>query len=112
MDNDDLSALRQIRRWVFGLFIGMMLLGGAATVISSAFDLAWFPWQIKMQTGMIRNSNSYITTQQAALRQFRLAYDDTDNQGQKAGVVRQMREIADTISSDVQPDIASFLATH
>jgi hypothetical protein len=112
MDTDELIAMRQIRRWILGLMIGLAIIGGIATIISRAFDLAWFPWQVKMQTGMIRASNSYVTTQQAALRQFRMAYDDTEDQGQKAGAVRQMRQIADTIPSDVQPDIAQFLATH
>jgi hypothetical protein len=112
MNNEDYSDFKMVRRWFFGLVIGLVLIGGAATIVSRAFDLAWFPWEVKMKTGMIRASNSYITTQQAALRQFRMAYDDTDNPGQKAASVRQMREIADTIPDDVQPDIRSFLAAN
>lgn len=106
MDKD----ARQLRGWVLGLIFGLMLLGGAATVVSRAFDLAWFPWEVKMKTGMIRASNSYITTQQTALRQLRMGYEDADTEGQKAATVRQMKEIADTIPDDVQPDIRSFLA--
>lgn len=112
INNEDRQDLTTIRNWILGLVIGLVLIGGCATVVSRAFNLAWFPWEIKMQTGMIRASNSYITTQQTALRQFRMSYDDTEIQGQKAAIVRQMHEIADTIPSDVQPDIATFLAMH
>jgi hypothetical protein len=111
MDESDKAALFTMGKWFFGIVFGLMILGGAASVISRAYDLAWFPWEIQMKTGMIRASNSYLTSQQSALRQFYLAYGDTDNPGQKAAIIRQMHEIADTISDDVQPDIRSFLAT-
>ena len=104
------DEMRSARRWFLGLVLGLMLLGGAATIVSRAFDLAWFPWEVKMKTGMIRASNSYITTQQAALRQLRVGYEDADTDGQKAATVRQMKELADTIPDDVQSDIRSFLA--
>lgn len=110
MDSSDYDDLRQFRRWFFGIIVGMMILGGITTLVSRAFDLAWFPWQIRQQTGMIRASNSYVTTQQAALRQLRSGYEDADTDGQRAAAVRQMKEIADTIPGDVQPDIRSFLA--
>ncbi len=106
MDDDT----RALRRWIIGLVAGFMLLGGAATVISRAYDLAWFPWEMKMKTGMIRASNSYVTTQQAALRTLRSGYEDASTDGQRAAAIRQMKEIADTIPEDVQPDIRSFLA--
>jgi hypothetical protein len=105
---DDIEFLRTLRRWILGLVVGLALIGGAATIISSAFNLAWMPWQVHLQTQIIRNSNSYITTQQAALRAFRADYDGA-SPGQRAALIRQMREIADTIPSDVQPDIAAFL---
>lgn len=110
MNSEDRNDMRQFRRWALGLVFGLMLLGGAATVTSRAFDLAWFPWEVKMKTGMIRASNSYVTTQQTALRQLRSGYEDADTDGQKAAAIRQMKEIADTIPGDVQPDIRSFLA--
>jgi hypothetical protein len=103
--------MRMIRRWIIGLFAAILLLGGLATVISRAFDLAWFPWDVRMKTQMIRASNSYITTQQTALRELRAGYDDAATDGQRAGLVRQMKEIADTIPADVQPDIRVFLAS-
>lgn len=112
LDGDDTSEFRKVRNWLFGILIGLMLLGGAETIASRAFDLAWFPWEVKMKTGMIRASNSYVTTQQAALRQFRLGYDDATTDAQRLGAIRQMREIADTIPDEVQPDIRSFLASH
>lgn len=104
---DDIQTLR---RFIVGLVFALMLLAGGATIVSRAFDLAWFPWEVKMKTGMIRASNSYVTTQQTALRQLRSGYEDADTDGQRAAAVRQMREIADTIPGDVQPDIRSFLA--
>ena len=110
MDDEYRAALRMLRRWVLGLFAALMVLGGIANMVSAAWELAWFPWQIKMQTRMIRASNSYVTTQQAALRQFLSSYEDAVTDGQKAAIVRQMREIADLIPGDVQPDIRNFLA--
>ena len=108
MDKDDRAGLR----WLMYAALGLVLLGFATTVVSRAFNLAWFPWEIKMQTGMIRNSNSYITTQQTALRQFRASYEDAGTDAQRLAIARQMHEIADLIPNDVQPDIASFLSTH
>jgi hypothetical protein len=104
--------VKSIRRLVLGIFAGVLVLGAVATVADRAFNLAWFPWEVQMKTRMIRASNSYITTQQAALRQLRTGYEDADTDGQRAAAVRQMREIADTIPGDVQPDIATFLASH
>ena len=108
MDDD----MRLFRRFFFSIVIGLVLVGGAVTVVSRAFDLAWFPWQVKMQTGMIRASNSYVTTQQEALRQLRTGYEDASTNGQRAALARQMHEIADLIPGDVRPDIRSFLTTH
>jgi len=107
MDDD----LRQIRRFVITIVIALVVITGGAAVVSRAFDLAWFPWEVKMKTGMIRASNSYITTQQSALRQLYMGYEDASTDGQRAATVRQMHEIADTIPDDVQPDIRSFLAS-
>ncbi len=112
MDNEDRAAMRTIRNWVLGTFVALLVIGGLAEVTSRAFNLAWFPWQVKMQTGMIRASNSYLTTQQTALRQFRADYEDAATDGQKAAIVRQMHGIADTIPDDLQPDIRTFLASH
>ena len=112
IDNEDKSDFRTMRRWLLGTVVAVGAIGLVTVAAGRLMDLAWFPWQVKMQTSMIRNSNSYITTQQSALRNFRMAYDDASTSGQKLGVVRQMREIADTIADDVQPDIATFLQSH
>jgi hypothetical protein len=112
MDAEDKSDLRTIRNWIVGLIVLLMIIGGAATVASRAFDLAWFPWEVKMKTGMIRASNSYITTQQTMLRQFRTDYESATTDGQRAAIVSQMRATADLIPGDVQPDIAAFLSQH
>lgn len=96
MDHEDRAALRTLRNWFFGIIIGLMVLGGIAEVTSRVFDLAWFPWQVKMQTGMIRASNSYVTTQQAALRQFRADYEDAGTDAQKLATDGRARWQADT----------------
>lgn len=106
------DELKQARRWILTTLAGMTLLGGVAAIASRAFDLAWFPWETRMKTGMIRASNSYITAQQTALRQLRAGYEDAETDGQRAAVKRQMREIADMIPGDVQPDIRSFLGAN
>jgi hypothetical protein len=110
VEQSDRDDFRTARGWFFGVVIGLVILGGVSTVISRAFDLAWFPWEVKMKTGMIRASNSYVTTQQEALRTLRSGYEDASTDGQRNALVRQMRVIADTIPGDVQPDIRSFLA--
>jgi hypothetical protein len=106
MDKQDRSEFWFLIRMVIYVTIFFACLAGVGRVAG----LFWFPWEIKMQTGMIRASNSYVTTQQAALRQFRGDYESAATDGQRAAIVRQMREIADTIPDDVQPDIRSFLS--
>ena len=90
---------------IFGVVVGFFVLVACGRM----FDLYWFPWEVHMKTEMIRNSNSYVTTQQTALRQLRSSYDDAMSVGQKNSIIRQMREIADLIPNDVQPDIRLFL---
>ena len=106
---DDYDDLKKIRRWTVWFIIAILLIGGISEVVSRAFDLAWFPWQIRQQTGMIRASNSYVTTQQTALRQLRTDYEGAATDGQKAAIKAQMTQIADLIPGDVQPDIRAFL---
>jgi hypothetical protein len=62
-----------------------------------------------MQTSMIRNSNSYVTTQQTALRQFRTDYESASTDEQRRAIILQMRETADLIPGQVQPDIDAWL---
>jgi hypothetical protein len=45
------------------------------------------------------------------LRNFRMDFDKAAP-AQQAAILRQMREIADQIPGDTQPDIAVFLATN
>lgn len=101
---------KSIFRFFVNLVLALTLIAVVVGSLGRVFGLFWFPWEIKMQTGMIRASNSYVTTQQAALRQFRSDYESASTDGQRAALVRQMREIADTIPDDVQPDIRSFLS--
>lgn len=112
MDDEDRELLRTMRRWILGLIAGVMLLGGGAAAVSRVFDLAWFPWEVKMKTGMIRASNSYLTTQQSALRELRSDYEGAATDAQRAAIARQMHQLADLIPADVQPDIAGFLVNH
>ena len=103
---------RKTLRFIFKLFAGIIALSMLAAGAGRLAGLFWFPWEIRMKTDMIRASNSYVTTQQTALRQFRASYEDATTDGQRAAIVRQMRELADLIPNDVQPDIRSFLSSH
>jgi hypothetical protein len=69
------------------------------------------PFVTHQQTLILRNSNGYITAQQQALRVFMHDYD-TASGGQRELIVQQMKEIADLIPTDVQPDVREFLASH
>lgn len=102
--------LRQARRFLVTTIAAVMVLALLAGGVGRALGLFWFPWEIQMQTNMIRASNSFVTTQQAALRQLRAGFEDAATDGQRTATVRQMREIADTIPGYVQGDIAAFLA--
>lgn len=112
MDKEDRAVLRVLRNWTIGLFAGLLILGGVATIASRAFDLAWFPWEIQMKTGMIRASNSYVTTQQAQLRQLQQNYFSATTDAQKLAILHEMQETADLIPGYVQPDIAAFISAH
>lgn len=112
MNDDDKDAIKTARRWIIGLFVLVALLGVVGTVGNRAIDLIWYPWEVKMKTGMIRNSNSYVTTQQSALRQFYIGYLNADSDAAKSAQLMQMKEIADTIPGDVQSDIQVFLNIH
>lgn len=103
---------RSVRRWIAGLAAGLALVITAGVLASHAVGLLWYPWELRQRTAMIRASNSYVTTQQVALRQLRAAYDDAGTDGQRLAIVRQMREIADLVPDDTQPDVRVFLGRH
>jgi hypothetical protein len=84
----------------------LIILGGLQAV-----GLIALPFVTHQQTMIFRQSNGYITAQQTALRSFMHDYEGAST-GQKAVILEQMREIADLIPSDVQPDVRTFLATH
>ena len=112
MTTDERSDFSYLLRWWVVLIAALLLIGGIATIADRAFSLFWFPWDMQMRTGMIRNSNSYVTTQQTALRQFMLSYENARTDGQRNADIEQMREEADLIPGYVPPDIAAFLASH
>lgn len=97
----------------FGLLFAALFFILAMAGIGFGLDYAgllYMPWRIHQETRIVRASNGYITAQQEMLRQFRLDYDAAGPE-QRAGILRQMREIADRIPNDVQPDIAAFLGS-
>ncbi len=110
MDDEAKDALRHFRNWIIGMIVTVLLLGGVATIISRAFDLAWMPWEVKMRTHIIRNSNSYVTTQQTALRQLYTDALGAQTEAQRLAIVAQMRQIADLIPDSVPVDISGYLA--
>jgi Tfp pilus assembly protein PilN len=94
--------------------------------ILGGFGLVTSPWVQNQQTKITRATNSYITTEQEALRDMKSSYDaievkltlikDPDTveafRAQEKGIIRQMKQEADLIPNDVQPDIRQFLSTH
>ncbi len=106
---DDDKILSTLMKWLFGMVVAILLLSSVVAIVGNAYDLAWMPFRVNMQTRIVRNSNGYITAQQEALRQF--AMDETRATGsQKRAIIRQMCEIKDRIPVDfVAPDINQLL---
>lgn len=104
--------------WI--LIVGLIL--GTAMLFANCD--AWF---VEKQTHVTRESNAYITSKQTALRSLKNSYDMLEERiveigdvpankeivgsfrTQQRGIVMQMRELADLIPKDVQPDIREFL---
>jgi len=98
------------------------------TGISAAF-LYVQPYFANKQMEITRNTNSYVTSKQAAVRELYTQYLDLQTQmaslsrnpanaplvdamkNQANGIIRQMRQEADTIPVDVPSDVNRFLAT-
>lgn len=87
------------------------------------------PSFLHMENASVRASQSYITTQQGLLRQFKASYDGLDTrlaetpndeshlpqrralQNQQRAIVLQMRQAADLIPGHVPDDIREFLSS-
>ena len=113
---------------VWWIFIGTLVL---ATMLGVGLVVAEMtPWFTKKDTENTRQSDQYITTKQAAIRELRTNWDVLDTRqadlrqsgnsedliraidNQKAGLVRQMREQADLIPGHVPADLKSFINNH
>jgi hypothetical protein len=92
-----------------GLF-GLLAVGVVFFGLNAA-GLLYMPFVVHQQTRIVHASQGYIESQQQMLRQWRGDFEAAQP-AQKAAIIRQMRETADLIPNDVQPDIASFLAGH
>ena len=113
MSTEDVNEMKQFRNWILSIMVGLVVLGMLATGASRMFGLAWFPWEVSMQTAIVRNSNGFVSTQISALRELRVGYESATTPGQKAALLAQMHDISDKVSEDYVPtDIRAFLSTH
>ena len=98
---------------IFAIIVTLSLLFGLG-LLFNLVDLQFLGWRTNMETHITRQTNAYLTAHQTALRELKSSYDalPADADAQKKGIIRQMREEADLIQNDVQPDISAFLQTH
>ena len=103
--------MKEFFLWIGSVAVVVLVLGllGAVFNIGSLF---WYPFKIQMQTEMIRNSNSYYTTELTMLRQFLVDYEEASSPNQRAAILNQMRMAADQLKGNIPPDIAAFLQSH
>jgi hypothetical protein len=123
MSSDDLDdGLRFMGYSTFTWFWIVLL-----TTCTIGFFLKMEPYFTQQETQITRESNAYVTSKQTALRSWMLGWQDLEVQkeqiqtlslreavsAQQKGIVRQMKEEADTISPGYIPmDIKTFLASH
>ena len=107
--------------WLVLILTVLFGLGVAFNLI----ELQFLGYKTNLETHITRQTNGYLTAHQTALRTMKAQYDDLDRQthitndadaldainAQERGIVRQMREEADLIPNDVQPDIQVFLTS-
>jgi hypothetical protein len=48
MNDEDRVFMHVLPRWVIGMVLMLLLLFFMADMFSRAYNLTWFPWQIKM----------------------------------------------------------------
>jgi Tfp pilus assembly protein PilN len=120
--NDDLHETARFLGISTAIWFWFLLL----TACGIGFFWKIEPYFMQQETQNTRQSNAYITSKQSALRTWMLSWQELDNQrreikdpalregveAQQKGIVRQMKQDADTIPNSVQPDIKSFLSTH
>lgn len=113
---------------ILGIGLVWWFLGVFAVLGAGAIFVYFQPWFMRKETENTRQSDQYITTKQAALRELKSNHDSLevklaefrkDPQGnaeiikgimtQQRGIVRQMREQADLIPNHVPDDIKKFL---
>lgn len=111
----------QLAAWIFGLTVVMLIVG----LMTGFVNLAFLGVRTNMETHITRQTNAYLTAHQTALREMKAQYDDLERKAkeindadvlgvihsQERSIVRQMREEADLIPNDVQPDIQAFLTS-
>lgn len=121
MSNDE-PGLGTVVLW---LIVIILVIGGLG-ILFNVIDLSYLGWRTNAETHITRQTNGYLTAHQQALRTFKGQYDDlarkekstTDADAldaihsQQRGIIKQMREEADLIPNDVQPDISAFLSTN
>jgi hypothetical protein len=117
MKNNDLDNATDF----FGIALGWWFVIVLTVVATTGAMVYVQPWFTTKETENTRQSDAYVTSKQAALRNLKASYDAlTVKQAelgpniemfktQQRGIVRQLREQADLIPGHIQPDIQTFL---
>lgn len=89
---------------VIAFFVGLFLGGGF-------LGLWWYPYQIKEQTAIVRNSNAYVTSQQDGISQMMLSYTQTTDPNQKKAIANQICQMSGELNnpSYLTPSENSFV---
>lgn len=110
-----MSAIREgaaaTALWFYVVII--LFVTGCAVALGGAwFNLWLMPWQIKQQTAIIHNSNSYVNSHQEMIDQFIRSYYDAKTVNQKSADLNQICTQANHISSFLQGYDRTFVTTH
>ena len=105
------QAERITRLQACGWIAAIMVTVGGVGFLLNGVGLLALPYVVQRQTRVVHASQGYIEAQQQLLRQYRASYDAAGPE-QRAALLLQMRETADLIPQDVQPDISAFLSMH
>jgi|SRR5579863_29697 len=93
-----------------GVVIFVSVLGAVLWIGGGFLGLWWYPYAIERQTGIVRNSNSYITTKQQELVTLLVGYNGAATNGQKRAILVQMCQDAALIPGYVPQSVSQAIA--
>ena len=91
---------------IVALVLAVIFVGGGF------LGLWWYPYQIKMQTAIVKNSNSYITTQLDGINELMFNYTKTSDPAQKNAIAQQICSLNNDMDAPqyLSPSEASFVS--